>query len=191
MTLSRSQQFIIAAVLAVLMIVTRGHHFASVDALPSASWAIFFLLGLYLSSAAWMPIFLILAAALDVSAVLWGGVTNSACLSPAYGFLVPAYGSLWLAGRWYASHYQFKLQTLLPLIASVVVGTATSAVFSGGGYYFFSGNYIDPTVAEYSQRFVNSFTSHLSVMAFYLVLAMIAHIVFRAAQLSQRANQQH
>ncbi|KKL73817.1 hypothetical protein LCGC14_2071080, partial [marine sediment metagenome] len=35
------------------------------------------------------------------------------------------------------------------------------------------------------------FTSHLSVMAFYLVLAMIAHIVFRAAQLSQRANQQH
>lgn len=93
LSLSQRQQWLIAACLLLLMLVTRGHHFASVDALPSASWAVFFLAGLYLSRGLWFPIFLVLAATLDFAAIYWGGV-SSYCVSPAYSFLLPAYGSL-------------------------------------------------------------------------------------------------
>ena len=41
-----TQRFI-GSGLVLLMILTRGQHFASVDALPSASWAIFFLAAMY------------------------------------------------------------------------------------------------------------------------------------------------
>src|SRR5690554_5647942 len=138
LSISKSQQLLIAIALMLLMIVTRGHHFASVNALPSASWAVFFLAGLYLSRAFWFPVLLILAAALDLSAVTWGGV-SSYCVSPAYGFLLPAYGALWLAGRWYVKKHQFTWTTILPLVFSVVAAAAVATVFSSGGFYFFSG----------------------------------------------------
>lgn len=56
--------------LAVLMIVTRGHHFTSATALPSASLAVFFLAGFYLRSLIALPILIVLAGALDVAAVM-------------------------------------------------------------------------------------------------------------------------
>lgn len=193
MTLSRSQQLIIAGLLALLMFMTRGHHFASVDALPSASWAIFFLAGLYLSSAAWFPVFLVMAAGLDIASVLLGGgqLSTSFCMSPAYGFLIPAYGSLWMAGRWYASKYQFNAATLLPLVGSVLLAATAATFFSGGGFYFFSGRYPDPTFTEYTQRFIQYFPKNLAVISFYLVVAMICHVSLHFTATTQRADQQH
>lgn len=191
MTLSRSQQLIIAGLLALLMFMTRGHHFASVDALPSASWAIFFLAGLYLSSAAWFPVFLAMAAGLDIASVLLGGgqLSTSFCMSPAYGFLIPAYGSLWMAGRWYASKYQFNAATLLPLVGSVLVAATAATLFSGGGFYFFSGRYPDPTFTEYTQRFIQYFPKNLAVMSFYLVVAMICHVSMYFTKTTLQAEQ--
>jgi len=191
MTLSRSQQLIIAGLLALLMFMTRGHHFASVDALPSASWAIFFLAGLYLSSAAWFPVFLAMAAGLDIASVLLGGgqLSTSFCMSPAYGFLIPAYGSLWMAGRWYASKYQFNAATLLLLVGSVLVAATAATLFSGGGFYFFSGRYPDPTFTEYTQRFIQYFPKNLAVMSFYLVVAMICHVSMYFTKTTHQADQ--
>ena len=191
MTLSRSQQLIIAGLLALLMFMTRGHHFASVDALPSASWAIFFLAGLYLSSAAWFPVFLAMAAGLDIASVLLGGgqLSTSFCMSPAYGFLIPAYGSLWMAGRWYASKYQSNAATLLLLVGSVLVAATAATLFSGGGFYFFSGRYPDPTFTEYTQRFIQYFPKNLAVMSFYLVVAMICHVSMYFTKTTHQADQ--
>ena len=47
MNLSTRNQLLIGLALAVLMAITRGHHFATVN-LPSASWAVFFLAGVLL-----------------------------------------------------------------------------------------------------------------------------------------------
>ena len=48
MNLSVRNQLTIGAGLVLLMILTREYHFSSLHSLPGASWAIFFLAGLYL-----------------------------------------------------------------------------------------------------------------------------------------------
>ena len=96
-------QVVIGAALALLMLCTRGQHFASVHALPSASWAVFFLAGALLRTRWMFAGLFALASLLD-----WGsyaaGTISDWCLSPAYWALLPAYGTLWLAGRLYARH---------------------------------------------------------------------------------------
>lgn len=175
MSLSRQHQIIIGLILIILMMITRGHHFATITHLPSASWAIFFLAGLYISKKWLFPLLLAIAAFLDFAAITWGGV-SSFCVSPAYALLLPAYGVLWLAGRWYANNYQFSWATLLPLGLSLSVATVTSQILSSGGFYFFSGRYTDTTLAEFGQRFVQYYPSQLSNLAFYLAIAAVIHI---------------
>lgn len=186
--LSQRQQLIVAALLAVLMVMTRGHHFADINILPSASWAIFMLAGFYLASKLWFPVFLGLAVALDLIAVYIGGASNF-CVSPSYGFLLPAYGSLWLAGRWFLSRYQFNWTALFTLAAALITVTAVAGLFSGGGFYWFSGRYVDPNMAEYLTRFIQSYPDNLSKLSFYIAIAAIIHSSFRLANLSQRSNQ--
>ena len=89
--LSQRQQLIVAALLTLLMVMTRGHHFADINVLPSASWAVFMLAGFYLASKLWFPAFLGLAAVLDLMSVYIGGASNF-CVSPAYGLVS--------VGRW-------------------------------------------------------------------------------------------
>jgi hypothetical protein len=186
--LSRQHQMIVGVLLVALMVVTRGQHFASVSALPSASWAVFFLAGFYLSSRWAFPGFLALAAALDFSAVFYAGV-SSYCLSPAYGFLIPAYGSLWLAGRWFASKYQFIWTTALFLVASVLTGAAMATIFSSGGFYWFSGRYTDPSVVEFGQRFIQYFPKYLGTLSFYVAIAAVQHIAFRFSHVGKQTDQ--
>jgi hypothetical protein len=80
MNLSVRNQLTIGAGLVLLMILTREYHFSSLHSLPGASWAIFFLAGLYLR-AIWPLVGLfILTWALDFSAYTWGGA-SSFCLT--------------------------------------------------------------------------------------------------------------
>ncbi len=49
LTLSKRNQILIGLVLVALMVATGGHHYPAVrHMLPSASWAVFFLAGVYL-----------------------------------------------------------------------------------------------------------------------------------------------
>ena len=43
-------QYLIGFILIILMIATREYHFAALHSLPGASWAVFFLAGVYLRS---------------------------------------------------------------------------------------------------------------------------------------------
>jgi hypothetical protein len=188
--LSNRYQFFIGVFLIALMALTRGHHFVSVTHLPSASWAVFFLAGLYISKKLFFPLLLALAGFLDYAAITWGGV-SSFCVSPAYALLLPAYGSLWLAGHWYAKQYQFSWSTLRPLGLSLAIATITSQVLSSGGFYFFSGRYTDTSLAEFGQRFVQYYPSQLSNLAFYLGMAVIVHICFALINQSSVSQQSH
>ena len=87
--LTRNNQLIVAFILVLLMAVTRGHHFASLNHLPGASWAVFFLAGAYLRPLWVFPALFLEAALLDFAAISWSGV-SSFCVSPAYIFLLPA-----------------------------------------------------------------------------------------------------
>ncbi|MPS48186.1 hypothetical protein [Methylobacillus sp.] len=179
LTLNKNYQIMIGLVLAALLIVTRGHHFAAINHLPSASWAVFFLAGVYLRPVWVFPALFGLAAALDFAAVTWGGV-DGFCTSPAYGFLIPAYGTLWLGGRWFAKHYQFAFKSIATLAATVVASSFVCHLFSSGGFYFFSGRYVDPTLAEFLPRIAKHYPSSLGTLAFYVATAAIIHIVVKA-----------
>ena len=66
--LSPRVQLIVGLALAALLAMTRGHHFASVESLPSASWAVFFLAGVFVRSRWAFPALFLEAVALDFGA---------------------------------------------------------------------------------------------------------------------------
>ncbi|MDP3091132.1 MAG: hypothetical protein Q8N04_10655 [Nitrospira sp.] len=173
-------QIVIGSALATLMAATRGHHFGTLEHLPSASWAVFFLAGLYLSSRWVFPALLVEAALLDFAAVTWGGVDNF-CVSPAYGFLLPAYGVLWGAGRWYAARHQERVATLLPLAVSLVLGTAFCELISSGGFYFFSGRFEQTNLTQFATRLVEYFPGAFSSVLFYVGIAGGIHALLSVA----------
>ncbi|MGC4096514.1 MAG: hypothetical protein QM706_05305 [Nitrospira sp.] len=173
---STRTQVIIGIVLALLMGVTRGYHVTPLEHLPSASWAVFFLAGVYVRSRWVFPALLAEAATLDFAAITWGGVSDF-CVSPAYGFLLPAYGTLWFAGHWYANHHRDAVTTLLPLTLSVLVGTAVCEVISSGSFYFLSGRFEQTTVAQFANNVTHYFPHSLLSLAFYVFIAGMIHAI--------------
>lgn len=162
---------LIALALAVLMAATRSDHFASALHLPDASAAIFFLAGVYLRPGWMLAPFLVEAALIDYLAITFGGV-SSFCISPAYGFLLPAYGALWLAGRWYAAHRRQTLGNVLLLAGSAVIGGLVFELFSSGGFYLLSGRF-EPELTELGARIARYAPSTMRTLAFYIATAAI------------------
>jgi len=173
--LAGRHQIVIALMLVLLVIVTRGHHFSSLHNLPGASWAVFFLAGVYLRAVWPLVGFLALSWWLDFAAYTWGGASGF-CLTPAYIFLLPAYASLWLAGRWYAGQYQFTWRTLMPLSLSIMAGLILCELFSSGGFYFFSGRFADTTWVEFAGRLLNYFPMYVESFLFYTGMAIALHV---------------
>ncbi|MGX2039366.1 hypothetical protein ACWJKU_04425 [Methylocaldum sp. MU1018] len=171
----------VALGLAALMAATRSHHFASVTHLPDASWAVFFLAGFYLRPAWMFPALLGLAGLSDYVAITWLGVSDF-CVSPAYGFLLPAYGALWLAGRWYARRHHFRFSTLPSLALALLTGAAISELLSSGGFYFFSGRYVETNFAEFGARLAKYFPHALEGIALYIAAAILVHVAFGLAR---------
>lgn len=178
LTLSTRNQITIGIVLALFMVVTRGHHFASLqNLLPGASWAIFFLAGVYLRSIWPLLAFFALSWWLDLAAFTWGGASDY-CLTPAYFFLLPAYTSLWLSGRWYALQHQFAWRTFIPLSISIIAGLVLCELLSSGGFYFFSGRFEETTFIELSERLIKFFPMYIESFLFYVGIALITHVAF-------------
>lgn len=163
-------------VLVLLMSATRSHHFASLHHLPGASWAVFFLAGVYLRSVWTLPGLLALTWVLDFASFTFGGGSGF-CLTGAYVFLLPAYSALWLAGRWYANSHRFEWRTLIPLIASVLVGSMVCELFSSGGFYFFSGRFVETSFTEFGQRLIKYYPAYLQSVVFYVGIAAIIHAI--------------
>ena len=177
MILSTRNQMLIAFILIVLMFITRGHHFADMHNLPGASWAVFFLAGVYLRTLWSLPGLLALSWWLDFAAYTWGGASGF-CLTPAYVFLLPAYTSLWLAGCWYAGRYQFSWSTLPLLSLCILAGLTVCELFSSGGFYFFSGHFTDTTWVEFVGRSLIYFPMYIESFLFYIAIAMVIHVFF-------------
>lgn len=185
MTPDNRKQLGIGAALALLVAATHGHHFASALHLPPATWAVFFLAGFYVRRAWIFAALLAEVVVIDYVAVTAGGV-SSFCLSPAYGFMLPAYGTLWLAGRWYAARYSFSAGTLPALGSSLLVSVTFAEIFSSGGFYFFSGRFVDTSLTEFGGRLVQYFPYSVQSFAFWIALALVVHIVFTLARPNAR-----
>ncbi len=177
MNLDTRKQYGIAAILALLIAATHGHHFGTMLHLPPATLAVFFVAGFYVRRAWVFAALLAEIVVIDYFAITVGGV-SSFCVSPAYGFLLPAYGTLWMAGNWFAKHYSFSLKAL-PMLGASLLGSVTLAeMFTSGGFYFFSGRFVDTNVAEFAGRLVKYFPHALQSFAFWMGVAIIVHVAF-------------
>lgn len=166
---SRSTQVVIGLGLILLMALTRGHHFASIELLPSASWAVFLLAGFFIRPAWFFALLFLEAVLLDLVALgLNAAVAH--CITPAYGMLVPAYLSLWLGGRLYGRIHRDRWNTLLPLAATLVVSAFVASLLSSGGYYFLSGTYETTSLAGLWQRIELYLPARLAILAGYTLV---------------------
>lgn len=179
MSLLVNKQVIISFILATLLILTRSYHFGDLHNLPEASWAVFFLAGVYIQSRWGLAAFFSITFLLDFSAY-WSG-NYASCFTPAYAMLLPAYASLWMAGRWYAKQYNLSFNSLVLLAGAVLVGTFSCELFSSGGYYLFSGKF-EPNFAEFASRVVTYYPSYLASTAFYVTLAALIHAMIAGVQ---------
>ncbi|MGE0081935.1 MAG: hypothetical protein AB7U81_11615 [Thiohalomonadaceae bacterium] len=188
MITTTAHRILVTLVLAAAMALTRSHHFADLVHLPDASWAVFFLAGFYLASGRAFAALLALAVISDFAAITFGGVSDF-CISPAYGFLVPAYGMLFLAGRWYGGRYRLTLATLSALLVSVFSGTLACELLSSGGFFFFSGRFADPGWSEFGHRLALYFPGALESVMLYLGMAMLVHVTLTMSAKRRRVRE--
>jgi hypothetical protein len=169
----------IPLVLVVLMGVTRGHHFGTPEALPDASWAVFFLAGVFARP-------LLVFALLCAASVLcdWIAIdlysVPSFCVTPAYAMLLPAYAALWSGGRFLARRNLHSWSVVAPLVASVLVSSFAAELLSSGGFYFLGGRFPDPTLEGFLPRLGMFYPGMLAGMSFYVGLAAVVFVLRRA-----------
>ena len=180
LNLTARQQISIGAALTLLMLLTRSHHWASIHSLPDASWAIFFLLGVYLRALWMVPALIAASVMIDYAAITWGGVSGF-CVSPAYWLLLPAYLVLFVGGRFYALGHRLSLLGLFRLVSVALAVVVIAELLTSGGFYFFSGRFAEPTLVGFVPRFEKYFPHMLGTFALYLGVAAAVHVALAAA----------
>lgn len=178
LNLTTQQQILIGCGLALLMALTRGLPIPGFELLPGASWAVFLLAGFYLRSILALPALLALAVLIDGIAVGWAGVA-AYCLTPVYAMLAPAYAALWLAGRWFAGHYEWAWRDLPRLAVAVFAGAAVCELISSGSFYWLSGQFETANLVEFQARELVYFPAYLAAMTFWVGFAIFLHVAWQ------------
>lgn len=142
-------------ILAAVMLLTRSHALTHLVHIPSTALASYFVLGYFVRRFAGFAGLFALGYAIDVVSISMLGVSDF-CYTPAYAMLIPAYGVMWLAGR-YAARLPERLQSLPGAAVLLVAATFISHLFSSGGFYFLGGRFPDPTVSEFLPRIARYF----------------------------------
>lgn len=182
MNKTQTRTLAIFAALAALMAATRFDHFGSAVSLPDASYAVFFLGGLYMArsarrSAAAFAALIIEAGLIDYYATSVQGISDW-CLTPAYWFLVPIYGSLWLVGRWFALRYSMEGRRLIWLALLAWAACSFAFMLSNATFYLFSERFAAMSAAEYASRVVQYYGPYVSVALLYIACAVALHMAF-------------
>ena len=169
----------ILALLAVLMAVTRLHHFGAV---PDASWAVFFAAGFHLR--AWQrwafPLLMLLAVAIDWLVIHSQGLSfwEHYCVSPAYWCLVPAHFVLWAGGSLLQRRLSARpLPALSQLALALLVSVALCHLIAQGSFYWVSDSVASPTLAGWWKNYSDWLPAYLRTSAMYVGLIAIAHVL--------------
>jgi hypothetical protein len=162
-----------ALALMALMAATRFDHMGTAIALPDASLAVFFLAGLWLGGRYLFAALLIEAAGVDYWAINQMAVSDF-CISPAYLFLIPTYGAMWLAGKYCRGLQGLSIRHVAQQLMALVVATSGAFVISNGSFYLLSDKITQPSWAQYSADFSTYYMAYLSSTVVYAVLILIA-----------------
>jgi hypothetical protein len=191
MVKTTAQRLGILLALAVVMAATRTHHslLHHFDALPDASWGIFFLAGFWLRGAGrWaFPLLMAEAVLVDYLVINGQGIDfwSHYCVSVAYWFLIPSYFSLWLGGSWLAKHQTgLRLQTLAMATVALLASWAACYLVSNGSFYWLSNSV--PLPRSFAAWFANLgdwYLPFLQTTALYVAVGAVLHVL--AVQLTR------
>ncbi len=154
-----------------LMAATRFHHFGDFKTLPDASLAAFFLAGLFAGHPGWFGILLLEAGLIDYLAITYGGVSGW-CVTPAYLFLVPTYGAMWLGGRWCRRYRLDETSGLIVSLATLAGTTLLAFLISNASFYLLSGYFDSLSPLEYATRVARHLLPYLGTTLAYAVLVL-------------------
>ena len=174
-----SERFGIFLLLALVMAVTRLHHFSVI---PDASWGVFFLAGFWLrGSARWAFVLLIAEAVLiDFFVITGQGLDfwTHYCVSPAY-WSMPAYlGAMWLGGSWLAAHQRgLRASTLRLAAGALLASEAACYLISNGSFYWLSDSVPLPrSAAHWMGNFADWYLPFLGTTAAYVGMGAALHV---------------
>ncbi len=170
----------IAVALMALMAATRYNHFGSSVTLPDASYAVFFLGGLFLgrvrAALAVLALLLVEAALVDYYAINFREV-SAWCVTSAYGFLVFAYAALWYVGRWFAPRHDLSGKGLLGLFAAAAAAGSLAFVIANVSFYLLAGYFSSMSVADYVASVSQYYASYVEVTVLYVGAAIAVQMV--------------
>lgn len=169
----------VLAVLALAIAATRMDHFGGALALPDASLAAFFLAGLWLRAAWSFPALLLVALGVDLAALARSGL-GADCLSPAYPFLIAAYGALWAAGRRCRG---IAAPTSTRHIVMVSWAACIAFAISNLSWFAFSGHFADRSLQDYIMATLPQAPPYLGWAVGYAMLGLVASRVLGGAVL--------
>jgi hypothetical protein len=171
----------IAAALLLLMAATRYNHFGSAMALPDASYAVFFLGGLFLGrvrgAVAILALLLVEAAVIDYYAINFRDMSGW-CVTSAYAFLVFAYGALWFVGRWYAPRHELTLKGLAALLLAGAAAGSAAFIIANVSFYLLAGYFDSMSVVQYVASVAQYYGPYVAVTVFYVALAVGIQMCF-------------
>ena len=182
---TQTKSIVIFVLLAAMMAATRFNHFGSAFSLPDASYAVFFLGGLYLSRMARVSVVIFIALLLEAGLIDYYATSvqdiSDWCMTPAYWFLIPTYGSLWIVGRWVSSRPEIQKHTmenrgLMILALAAWVANSFAFAFSNITFYLFSERFADMSMVEYSTRIAQYYVPYISVALLYIACAVAFHM---------------
>ncbi|WP_114326022.1 hypothetical protein [Candidatus Colwellia aromaticivorans] len=162
------------AILTLLMLATRTHHFASLNHLPSASIAIFFLAGMYLRNIKMFWFFYILSVTIDLASSYYRGQFGD-CITTSYPALVFSYAAMFTAGFYIKPNWQQNAWQVNIVKVALALFIASSIAFfiSNGSYYTLSGKFPDLSWSEYATRIDKYYFKSISNPIFYVVSAIV------------------
>ncbi|MBB6247025.1 hypothetical protein [Rhodanobacter sp. A1T4] len=196
-----TQRLGILLVLALGMALTRIHHsfLHHFDALPDASWGVFFLAGFWLrGSARWaFPLLMVEAVLVDYVVITNQGLDfwSHYCVSVAYWFLIPSYFSLWLGGSLLAKYQRgLSLSTLGMAVLALLVSVTVCYLISNGSFFWLSASVPTATrnFSGWAENLGDWYLPFLETTAIWVGLGAIMHVL--AVQLSrarQHSGQPH
>lgn len=163
--------------LVLLLVGTRAGHF---EALPDASWAVFFAAGYYLRAHLLLGFMLLFGTAVLVDAWVIEaqglGFFEHYCVSPAYWFLLPAYASLSAGGAWLARAGRGDpARTLARLPLALLASVAVCFLLSNGSFYWLSGVVGSPSLGGWLLNMSHWFLPFLGTTALWVGILAILH----------------
>jgi len=162
------------ALLTLLMLATRTHHFASLNNLPSASIAIFFLAGMYLRKTSAFGFFYVLSITIDLASSYYRGQFGN-CITTSYPALVLSYGAMFVVGyyskpKWQETSWQINI---IKVALALFIASSIAFFISNGSYYVLSGKFPDLSWAEYASRVDKYYFRSISNPVFYVISAVV------------------